>query len=92
MDLNARSAWTAALIATAIALAGFRWGDSYPSHPVLLNARNQLQGAKRSLEHATHDCGGHRTQTMQLIDSALAELEKGMSYADAHPDDDQAKR
>lgn len=83
---------TTVLLTAALALAGFRWGDSYPSHPVLLNARNQLEGAKRSLEHATHDCGGHRAQALQIIDSALAEVEKGIAYADAHPNDDQAKK
>ena len=71
------------LCVTAAYAAKTKW----PWHPVLQKAENQLRNAKTTLEHATHDCGGHRVKAIGLIDQAMAEVKAGRDYANAHPEE-----
>ncbi len=60
----------------------------YASHPALYKARHQLMSARALLQHATHDCGGHRAIAVQKISDALNEVQTAIIYADAHPQED----
>lgn len=83
LQFAAVAALSAALGATAASAAGKRW----PWHPLLNKAEQQLAHAKRTLESATHDCGGHRVAAIKLIDQAMAEVKEGRDYANAHPEE-----
>ncbi len=63
----------------------------YRSHPLLHGAHNKLEAALRDLQHATHDCGGHRVAAIQKVQDALAEVTLAVEYADAHPHEDRGR-
>ncbi len=69
------------ILVGATAVCAARW----PRHPKLTRAFNQLQQARAALDHATHDCGGHRVAAIKLIDQALGEVRSSVAYANAHP-------
>ncbi len=52
--------------------------------PHMHAALGHLRAAKKSLEEATADKGGHRARAMQLVDSAIREVELGAGYANRH--------
>jgi hypothetical protein len=60
----------------------------YASHPFLHRAQKDLRTAKGMLQRATHDCGGHRAAAIQKIDTAIAEVDLAVTYADSHPQED----
>ena len=49
--------------------------------PHMQSALDHLFAAKNELKTATADKGGHRVRAMELIDEAVAEVERGMEYA-----------
>lgn len=80
---------TIAVLSAGIALgatAGFAAGRGpFAGHPMLRKAANQLKGARRTLEGATHDAGGHREAAIKLVDQAIDEVKQAAEYADTHP-------
>ena len=48
--------------------------------PMMAKALNNLQDAKRSLEAATADKGGHRVKAMALVNDAIAEVKAGIEF------------
>src|SRR5712692_10015037 len=55
-------------------------GEALDKHPALHKAIVALFDAKRDLEHADHDFGGHRKQAIEDIDKAVAQLKLAMQY------------
>ncbi|MDE1920586.1 MAG: hypothetical protein KGJ09_06085 [Candidatus Omnitrophica bacterium] len=49
-------------------------------HPEIMRAARKLRFAKRDLERAAHDFGGHRVKAIAAIDEALRELHEAMMY------------
>lgn len=49
--------------------------------PHMKNALMHLREARSALQRAEHNKGGHRARAVQLINSAIAEVEAGMSAA-----------
>src|SRR5437870_3428755 len=49
-------------------------GEALDKHPAIHKAIVALFDAKRDLEHADHDFGGHRKQAIEDIDKAVAQL------------------
>ncbi len=47
-------------------------------HPEMRRALKQLENAKESLQHATHDYSGHRDQAINLIDQAENQIRQGL--------------
>lgn len=43
-------------------------------HPAIMRAEHLVARAKRILEHAAHDFGGHRVAAIKHLDEALTEL------------------
>jgi len=43
-----------------------------------------LETARKQLEKASHDKGGHRVKAIVAVDAALAEARSGIAYDDAH--------
>ncbi len=49
-------------------------------HPDIQAAKMHLQEAKRNLEHAAHDFGGHRAKALEHVNQALQECNEALSY------------
>lgn len=52
--------------------------------PRMRAALRALKLAERELEGATADKGGHRVKAIELTRQAMAEVEAGIAYDDAH--------
>jgi hypothetical protein len=48
------------------------------------SARANLQNAKANLISAEHNKGGHRQKALNLVNQALAEVNKGINFARRH--------
>lgn len=59
-------------------LAGCASGGGQPRMHAALD---ELQSARRSLQAATSDKGGHRVRAITLVDEAIAEVQAGIDYA-----------
>ncbi len=49
-------------------------------HPHIHAAIRELREAKRDLEKADHDFGGHRVDAIKAIDHAIRQLEKALEF------------
>lgn len=75
----ATSAVTVAL--TLGCLAGYHaFADE--NQPHMRAALHHLQEAKKELEMAAHDKGGHREKALDLTQSAIEEVRAGAQFAD----------
>jgi hypothetical protein len=49
-------------------------------HPHIRAAIKELRDAKKELETADHDFGGHRVNAIKAIDHAIEQLEKALKF------------
>jgi hypothetical protein len=49
-------------------------------HPRIRAAIRELREAKKELEKADHDFGGHRVEAIKAINHAVRQLEKALNY------------
>ncbi len=52
--------------------------------PKMQEALAHLREAKKSLEQAEANKGGHREKAIQLVDQAIKQVEDGIQYANQH--------
>jgi hypothetical protein len=78
--MNRRSILTAIMLFVVVA-GGFVAGRASAAQPHMAAALDHLRLAKRSLESATADKGGHREKAIRLVNDAIAETELGMEVA-----------
>jgi hypothetical protein len=52
--------------------------------PEMERAKNALYDAIQSLRAASEDKGGHRVKAIQLIESAIGEVDAGIHFANTH--------
>jgi hypothetical protein len=71
----------------ALASLGLVAGLSAPAlarpderHPHIRAAIRELREARKELEKADHDFGGHRVEAIKAIDHAIKQLEKALEY------------
>ncbi len=77
--MRAKSIFAALLLLGTVAVAG-----AVPDQPMMQAARADLQTARRELQAATPDKGGHRVKALNLINSAIAEVNAGIAYDRRH--------
>ncbi|HXZ79408.1 MAG TPA: hypothetical protein VEG30_05715 [Terriglobales bacterium] len=53
---------------------------SAENQPHMRAALDALQTAKKELQEAEHDKGGHRAQALQLVDQAIQQVKMGINY------------
>jgi len=83
--LTRRDAFAASLaggIAAAGMLAASTTAEAYQGN--MERALNQLFAALQSLRNATPNKGGHRERAIELIQSAIGEVQAGIDFAAAH--------
>ena len=71
---------SAVLTAFALALAFTLTASTQERHPEIHAAKQHLREAKRNLEHAAHDFGGHRAAALKHVDEALAECDQALAF------------
>ncbi|MBV9144543.1 MAG: hypothetical protein JO065_01415 [Acidobacteria bacterium] len=49
-------------------------------HPHIRSAIRELQEAKRELQSASHDFGGHREDALKACDEAIRQLQQALQY------------
>jgi hypothetical protein len=49
-------------------------------HPHIRAALHELREAKKELEKADHDFGGHRKEAIEAIDVAIKQLDKALKF------------
>jgi len=53
---------------------------SLEPHPHIRAAVRELEGARKELQTAAHDFGGHRVDAIKAIDAALVQLREAEKY------------
>ena len=54
------------------------------NQPEMTSALEHLREAKKALESASHDKGGHRAKAVNLVNQAMAEVNAGIQYDNTH--------
>ena len=80
--LSRRLVLSGILPAGAIGLALV--GRAKADQPHMEAALGSLRSARRELDQANADKGGHRSKAIQLVNDAIAEVEKGIKFAKEH--------
>lgn len=52
--------------------------------PKMRSALDSLRDAKRSLERAVHDKGGHRAKALELTNAAIDQVQAGIRFDNRH--------
>jgi hypothetical protein len=55
-------------------------GEGQERHPQIVAAKRALENARRHLQAAKHDFGGHRVKALELTDQAIRECEEALRY------------
>ena len=78
-----RSILRASLLVVVL-VVGFVAGQVSAAQPMMQQALTHLRAAKRDLNKATSDKGGHRNRALELVDEAIEQVEKGIAYDRRH--------
>jgi hypothetical protein len=75
----------AVLLGLGLWLGGFLGDASVQAaekerHPHIRTAIEELREAKRELERAAHDFGGHRVEAIKVLDQAIVQLELALKF------------
>lgn len=54
--------------------------DAAEQHPHIRAALQELREAKRELQTAAHDFGGHRAEAVEAVDNAMKQLQLALQY------------
>jgi hypothetical protein len=81
--MNLRRLFAVLLVTLAIG-AGFLAGRASADQPHMASALDHLREAKRDLEKADNDKGGHRASALRLVNDAIRQVEQGMKYDRRH--------
>lgn len=78
-----RRSYVRSLLA-AIGAGSFFVKAANADQPAMQNALNHLQQAKKLLERADTDKGGHRKKALEHTNQAIDEVQMGIRYDRAH--------
>lgn len=69
------------LVAVVSAFAGvFATTAFAEKQPMMRNALEKLEDARKNLENATADKGGHRVKALALVNDAIKEVKAGIEF------------
>ena len=72
------------VFAVALLLGATTIAAAVPDQPFMQAARGDLQTAKRELQRATANKGGHRAKAIALTNQAIAQVNQGIDYDRRH--------
>ena len=78
-----KRAFTAFALAIVLA-AGFWGGRLLAAQNHMIAARDHLRNARRELQAAVADKGGHRERAISIVDNAIGEVNAGIEFARTH--------
>jgi len=78
-----RSVVRVALLTLVLAV-GFIAGHLSAAQPQMQSALKHLRAARADLNRATADKGGHRERAIELVNQAIDQVERGVSYDRRH--------
>ncbi len=78
LGMLATSAAFAAQPAPAPVQKGEKGGAE--QHPHIRTALRELREAKKELQTASHDFGGHRKEAIEAVDNAIKQLQEALEY------------
>jgi hypothetical protein len=55
-------------------------GEKAEQHPHIRTALHELREAKKELQTASHDFGGHRKEAIEAVDNAIKQLQEALEY------------
>ena len=73
-----------AILLTLTLVGVFVAGRASAAQPHMTAAMNHLRLAKKELDLALADKGGHRARAIELVNSAIDEVQAGIDYARTH--------
>jgi hypothetical protein len=79
--MTRRNSLIAFLFVLALTASSFA---SVPDQPFMQAARADLQKARAALQRAEHNKGGHRANAIALINSAILEVNRGITFDRTH--------
>ena len=68
-----------AIVILAVAGGAFAAGLAYAAQPHMEAALNALFTAQSELKVAEHNKGGHRVKALELVNSAIAQVQAGIA-------------
>jgi len=77
--MKAKTIFAAVMLLGVVAIAG-----AVPDQPNMQAARANLITARNELQRATSDKAGHRVNAINLVNSAIAEVNLGIAYDRRH--------
>jgi len=77
--MKARTILAVVLVLATVGIAG-----ALPDQPFMQAARGDLQTARHELQQAVADKGGHRVKALELINSAITEVNAGIAFDRRH--------
>jgi len=81
---TSRSRIIVAFLLCAVLISGFVIGRASADQPHMQAALEHLRAAKGELEKAEADKGGHRLKAINLVNDAIAQVERGVGYDRHH--------
>lgn len=72
------------IFATALLLGAVTIASAVPDQPFMRAAHSDLKTAKRELQRATANKGGHRAKAISLVNQAINQVNAGIAYDRRH--------
>lgn len=72
------------LLLVGLLLVGFIAGQLSAAQPHMQSALSNLKAARRNLDKASDDKGGHRQRAIALVNDAIDQVEKGIPFDRRH--------
>jgi hypothetical protein len=76
---STRDRFVKAIVILAVAGGAFAAGLAYAAQPHMEAALNALLTAQTELKVAEHNKGGHRVKALDLVNSAIAQVQAGIA-------------
>ena len=76
---STRDRFVKAIVIFAVASGAFAAGLAYAAQPHMEAALNALLTAQTELKVAEHNKGGHRVKALELVNSAIAQVQAGIA-------------
>ena len=76
---STRDRFVKAIVILAVAGGAFAAGLAYAAQPHMEAALNALLTAQTELKVAEHNKGGHRVKALELVNSAIAQVQAGIA-------------
>jgi hypothetical protein len=72
------------LFLALVLVTGFVAGRAHAAQPHMAAALDHLRNARRELNAAVADKGGHRERALELVRDAIDQVEEGIRFARTH--------